>query len=130
MWQNARYLTWNDKGGVGELTVTSVASKSAAGGSVTFSNDGTIRFNPKAGWQGKDWVEYTVKDSAGNVDTGTFYVKVGKGEATPTNPTPVDPPKGHAGGSGTPGTAVDDTNWKTRATDTRRQTTRQLPRTD
>src|SRR3546814_10464153 len=78
MWQNARYLTWNDKGGVGELTVTSVASKSAAGGSVTFSNDGTIRFNPKAGWQGKDWVEYTVKDSAGNVDTGKFYVQVGK----------------------------------------------------
>src|SRR3546814_16374781 len=82
MWQNARYLTWNDKGGVGELTVTSVASKSAAGGSVTFSNDGTIRFNPKAGWQGKDWVEYTVKDSAGNVDTGKFYVQVGKGGST------------------------------------------------
>src|SRR3546814_280936 len=59
MWQNARYLTWNDKGGVGELTVTSVASKSAAGGSVTFSNDGTIRFNPKAGWKGKDRGERT-----------------------------------------------------------------------
>src|SRR3546814_13314510 len=75
MWQNARYLTWNDKGGVGELTVTSVASKSAAGGSVTFSNDGTIRFNPKAGWQGKDWVEYPVTDRAGHVDTVTFYVQ-------------------------------------------------------
>src|SRR3546814_2863394 len=31
MWQNARYLTWNDKGS-GTLKVTSVAGKSSAGG--------------------------------------------------------------------------------------------------
>src|SRR3546814_20167947 len=101
-WQNARYLTWNDKGGDGELTVTSVASKSAAGGSVTFSNDGTIRFNPKAGGQGSDWVEYPLEDSAGNDDTGKFYGLVGKGGSrTPdgdsTAPTPgirADPGRG------------------------------------
>src|SRR3546814_2957650 len=58
MWQNARYLTWNDKGGDGELKVTSVAEKSAAGGTISFSSDGTIRFNPKAGWQGKDAIQY------------------------------------------------------------------------
>src|SRR3546814_10175876 len=82
MWQNARYLTWNDKGGDGELNVTSVAFKSAAGGSVTLSNDGTIRFNPKTGWQGKDFIEYTVKDADGSSDTGKFYVQVGRGGNT------------------------------------------------
>src|SRR3546814_16312290 len=114
MWQNARYLTWNDKGGVGELTVTSVASKSAAGGSVTFSNDGTIRFNPKAGWQGKDWVEYTVKDSPGNVDTGKFYVQVGKGGSTAHHggSSAPEPGIGDAAGRGTPGTSADDKLWK------------------
>src|SRR3546814_20817697 len=82
MWQNARYLTWNDKGGDGPLKVTSVASESAAGGTVSFSSDGTIRFNPKAGWQGKDAIQYTVKDADGSSDTGTFFVQVGKGGST------------------------------------------------
>src|SRR3546814_17914812 len=123
MWQNARYLTWNDKGGVGELTVTSVASKSAAGGSVTFSNDGTIRFNPKAGWQGKGWVEYTVKDSAGNVDTGKFYVQVGKGGRTAPDggPSPPEPGIGDDAGSGKPVAAVAGDLWKTGVDDRLRE---------
>src|SRR3546814_3161710 len=87
MWQNARYLTWNDKGGDGPLKVTAVASESAAGGSLSFASDGTIRFKPKAGWQGKDAIQYTVKDADGSSDTGTFFVQVGKGGSTMS---PVD----------------------------------------
>src|SRR3546814_20998532 len=110
MWQNARYLTRNDKGGVGELTVTSVASKSAAGGSVTFSNDGTIRFNPTAGWQGKDWVEYPVEDSDGHVDTGQFSVQVGTGGSTaPDRGSPAPAPgRGDDDGSRRPVPPDDD----------------------
>ena len=48
MWQNARYLTWNDQGS-GALKVTSVAAKSAAGGNLTFGRDGTSKFTPQDG---------------------------------------------------------------------------------
>src|SRR3546814_11734133 len=114
MWQNARYLTWNDKGGDGPLKVTAVASESAAGGSLSFASDGTIRFKPKAGWQGKDAIQYTVKDADGSSDTGTFFVQVGKGGPTMS---PVD--GGPDGGSGTaPSTGgsgdpviAKDANW-------------------
>src|SRR3546814_10551253 len=95
MWQNARYLTWNDKGGDGPLKVTSVASESAAGGTVSFSSDGTIRFNPKAGWQGKDAIQYTVKDrseehtselqSLMRISYAVFCLKKKKKNARPKN---------------------------------------------
>jgi len=106
MWQNARYLTWNDKGGDGALKVTSVASKSAAGGTIAFDADGTMTYRPKAGWQGKDAVQYTVTDADGSSDTGTFYVQVGKGGS------PMPP----AGGSGS-GNGVDAGNdhWNARS---------------
>src|SRR3546814_6245070 len=78
MWQNARYLTWNDEGS-GTLKVTSVAGKSSAGGSVSFGSDGTIRYTPVAGWQGKDSIQYTVQDGRGATDTGVFHVQVGSG---------------------------------------------------
>src|SRR3546814_8835126 len=74
MWQNARYLTWNDKGS-GTLKVTSVAGKSSAGGSVTFGSDGTIKYTPVAGWQGKDSTQYTVQDGLGATDTGVFHIQ-------------------------------------------------------
>src|SRR5690606_27017760 len=66
MWQNARYLTWNDKGGDGERKVTSMAAKSASGGRISFSCDRSIWYTPKGGWQGKDAIQYTVKDADGS----------------------------------------------------------------
>jgi len=131
MWQNARYLTWNDEGGSGELKVSAVAAKSAAGGTVNFGSDGTIKFIPKAGWQGKDWVEYTVKDATGATDTGKFYVQVGTGTATPpatTPPTTTPPPTAEPpqSGTGKPVTAVDDDMWKTGVNETMWQNARYL----
>src|SRR3546814_14267379 len=78
MGKNARYLAGNDKGS-GTRKGTSVAGKSAAGGSVTFGSDGTIKYAPVAGWQGKDSIQYTVQDGLGATDTGVFHIQVGSG---------------------------------------------------
>ncbi|WP_316975576.1 nucleoside hydrolase-like domain-containing protein [Shumkonia mesophila] len=115
MWQNARYLLTNDKGHDSSLKVTAVASKSAAGGTVTFASDGSINYKPVAGWQGKDCVQYTVTDNDGCTDTGTFHVQVGKGGPvmSPTDGGSTTPPPS-SGGSGNPVNAVDDL-WTTQA---------------
>src|SRR5690606_26905672 len=60
-------------------TVTAVADTSANGGTISFSADGTIKYKPAAGWQGKDSVQYTVTDGTGASDTGIFHVQVGSG---------------------------------------------------
>src|SRR3546814_4204381 len=78
MGKNARYLAGNDKGS-GTRKGTSVAGKSAAGGSGTFGSDGTIKYAPVAGWQGKDSIQYTVQDGLGATDTGVFHIQVGSG---------------------------------------------------
>jgi len=119
MWQNARYLTWNDKGADGGLKVTAVASKSAAGGSITFTDDGTIKFKPLAGWQGKDAVQYTVSDADGSSDTGTFYVQVGSGGSTlppvaTPDPAPTTPSTPGGGGSGN-GVDANNDHWNAKS---------------
>ncbi|MBE0529833.1 MAG: DUF1593 domain-containing protein [Rhodospirillales bacterium] len=101
MWQNARYLLINDEGLDGGLKVTSVASKSAAGASVSFASDGTMTYKPVANWQGKDSVEYTVSDADGSTDTGVYYVQVGAGGSTTPPPS--------SGGSTTPPPSSGDT---------------------
>src|SRR3546814_15485139 len=80
MWTEARYRTWNDKGS-GTLKVGSVAGESSAGGAVTFGSDGTIKYTPVAGWQGKDSIQYTVQDGLGATDTGVFHIQVGSGSS-------------------------------------------------
>ncbi len=111
-WFNTKYLLLNDVGKDGGLKVTQVDAKSAAGGTVSFSNDGTVKYTPVKDWQGKDSIDYTVIDKDGSKDTGTVFIQVGTGTSTPkpTEPVPTDPPSG--GGSGHPVVAGDD-NYKT-----------------
>lgn len=109
-WFNTKYLLLNDVGKDGGLKVSALASKSAAGGTVTLSNDGTVKYTPVANWQGKDSIDYTVMDRDGSKDVGTVFIQVGTGTAsptpTPTQPAPVEPPTG--GGTGNPVVAGDD----------------------
>src|SRR5690606_31562003 len=102
-WFNTKYLLLNDTGKDGGLKVTHVDAKSAAGGTVSFSSDGTVKYTPVKDWQGKDFINYTVVDKDGSNDTGTVFIQVGTGTATPT---PTDPAIGRApsgGGAGRPG---------------------------
>ncbi|MGN7223889.1 Ig-like domain-containing protein [Curtobacterium flaccumfaciens] len=73
-------LTGNDKGT--DLTVTDAASVPDADGTthgdVTIDlATGTITYTPKPGFSGTDTVTYTVRDSSGQVTTGTVIVVVG-----------------------------------------------------
>src|SRR5690606_22069778 len=65
-WFNTKYLLLNDTGKDGGLKVTALSSKSAAGGSVSLSSDGTVKYTPVKDWQGKDSIEYTVVDRDGS----------------------------------------------------------------
>src|SRR5690606_11108574 len=83
---NTKYLLLYDTGKDGGLKVTAVASKSAAGATVTLESTGTAVCTPLKGWQGKDSIEYTVVDKDDSSDTGIVYMQVGDGTATPTPP--------------------------------------------
>ena len=66
----SRYLLTNDKAPDGGLAVVGIASKTAKGGTVTWDADkGLAIYKPKAGFTGKDSVQYTVKDADGSTDT-------------------------------------------------------------
>jgi hypothetical protein len=108
-WFNTKYLLLNDVGKDGGLKVTEVSAKSAAGGAVTFSSDGTVKYTPLKDWQGKDSIEYTVVDRDGSKDTGTVFIQVGTGTSTPKpiEPAPTNPPAS-GGGTGHPVIAGDD----------------------
>ncbi|GEM_PF-1774600 len=110
-WFNTRHILMNDKGLDGGLKVTKIDSKSAAGGTVTLSSDGTVKYTPVKNWQGKDSIEYTVVDKDGSSDTGTIYFQVGNGSSTttpkPAEPAPSNPPVS-GGGTGNPVVAGDD----------------------
>ena len=69
LWDNSRYLTWNDKGADGGLKVSSLVSKSAYGVSVSMDSVGSIMYKAPSGWQGKDILTYTVRDADGSTDT-------------------------------------------------------------
>src|SRR3546814_14766237 len=55
LWFNSRYLLNNDKGADGGLTVESIASNTAKGGTIEWDADtGTTIYRSKAGFTGKD----------------------------------------------------------------------------
>jgi len=112
---NSKHLLLNDTGKDGDLKVTEVAGKSAAGATVTWGKDGTVKYTPLKDWQGKDSISYTVADKDGDEDTGTIFIQVGNGGGTVTQPSsnggvsgtpPVD------SGKNNPVVAVDD-SYKT-----------------
>ncbi|WP_298724646.1 nucleoside hydrolase-like domain-containing protein [uncultured Ferrovibrio sp.] len=104
---NTRHIMMNDKGADGGLKVTNVPTKSAAGATITWGSDGTVKYTPPKGWQGKDSFDYILSDADGSTDVGTVFVQVGNGTSTPTptQPAPTTPP---TSGTGNPVTAVDD----------------------
>ncbi|MGY3451765.1 T1SS-143 repeat domain-containing protein [Bradyrhizobium sp. USDA 4353] len=55
----------------------------AKGGTIHFNADGTYVYKPKADFYGADTVDYTVRDAAGQTDTGTLTINV-----TPVNDAP------------------------------------------
>lgn len=57
------------------LTITSTGS--ASDGSVTIENDGTITYEPDAGFSGKDSFTYTITNGDGKTATATVNVVVG-----------------------------------------------------
>src|SRR3546814_4697794 len=77
LWFNSRYLLNNDKGADGGLTVESIASNTAKGGTIEWDADtGTTIYRSKAGFTGKDHVEYTVADRDGSTDTALIHFDV------------------------------------------------------
>src|SRR3546814_6545120 len=69
LWLNSRYLLNNDKGADGGLTVESIASNTAQGGTIEWDADtGTTIDRTKAGVTGKARVEYNVADRDGRTD--------------------------------------------------------------
>jgi T1SS-143 domain-containing protein len=59
-------------------TVSVVAGDfaTANGGTIHFNADGTYVYKPKADFYGADTVEYTIRDAAGQTDTGTLTINV------------------------------------------------------
>jgi hypothetical protein len=109
LYHNSKYLTWNDKGLDGGLKVSAVDAKSKAGASVSWSADGTMKYQPLANWQGTDSFDYTVVDRDGSSDRGTLFVKVGSGVASSPTPATVPVSASPAGtGAGLPVKALDD----------------------
>ncbi|MBB1295643.1 Ig-like domain-containing protein, partial [Pseudoalteromonas sp. SR41-4] len=54
----------------------SLISAQATQGTVTINNDGTLNYQPKAGFEGVDFIEYTVSDSKGAEAKGEVKVTV------------------------------------------------------
>ncbi|MFK3859472.1 tandem-95 repeat protein, partial [Pseudoalteromonas rhizosphaerae] len=54
----------------------SLISAQATQGTVTINNDGTLNYQPKAGFEGVDFIEYTVTDSKGAEAKGEVKVTV------------------------------------------------------
>ncbi|MEX2642188.1 MAG: tandem-95 repeat protein, partial [Acetobacterales bacterium] len=112
LWENSRYLTWNDKGGDGGLKVTQVDKTSAQGVSVSWAADGTIVYKAKAGFVGTDTVGYTVVGNNGSSDTGKMVITVGNPGSQPAPAPEPAPSDSSDAGSGNPVHAVDDTKYK------------------
>ncbi|BAM90588.1 putative outer membrane adhesin like protein, multiple VCBS domains [Bradyrhizobium oligotrophicum S58] len=58
------------------LSVIAGDFTTAKGGTIHFNADGTYVYNPKADFYGADTVDYTVRDAAGQTDTGTLTINV------------------------------------------------------
>ncbi len=64
------------------LTITSVTSPTANGGTVTIEEDGLgLLYTPASGFEGADTFDYTVTDEDGNQATGTVTTTVAKQDA-------------------------------------------------
>lgn len=59
-----------------QIKISSVAKKSAAGGTVTVSASGKITYKPKAGFSGRDTFKYEIVDSNGLKATATEIIYV------------------------------------------------------
>jgi len=82
LYLNSRYVTTNDKGGSGALTVVSVDAASERGVKVSWggegtASDGTLVYKAPTGFEGIDKITYKVIDAAGHSDLGTILVHVG-----------------------------------------------------
>jgi CshA-type fibril repeat protein len=60
-----------------------VASASAANGSVAINPDGTVTYTPNANFNGTDTISYTVSDGNGGTDTATVTVTVNPANDNP-----------------------------------------------
>ncbi|WP_316202812.1 MULTISPECIES: VCBS domain-containing protein [unclassified Bradyrhizobium] len=58
------------------LSVVAGDFTTAKGGTIHFNADGTYVYKPKADFYGADTVDYTVRDAAGQTDTGTLTINV------------------------------------------------------
>ncbi|NPV19541.1 beta strand repeat-containing protein [Bradyrhizobium aeschynomenes] len=65
------------------LSVVAGDFTTAKGGTIHFNADGTYVYKPKADFYGADTIDYTVRDAAGQTDTGTLTINV-----TPVNDAP------------------------------------------
>jgi large repetitive protein len=66
-----------DPDGVGPaLSVTAYNATSTQGGNVIVDPDGTVHYNPPAGYEGTDTFTYTMSDGEGNTDTATVTFTV------------------------------------------------------
>lgn len=72
----AASLLGNDSTSGASLIFIGVAATSAQGGTVTLAGDGTLRYTPKAEFNGSDSFTYTVSDGQGGTKTGTVTVSV------------------------------------------------------
>ena len=83
------------------LSVTAGDATSAEGVTVTNNSDGTFTYTPPIDFTGTDTFNYTITDSNGCSDEGTFTVTVTEDSTTdPTDPTPdTGDDSGSGGGS-------------------------------
>ena len=72
----AEKLLSNDSLGDVPTAVTTVASSSAKGGTVTSGNNGDYTYRPKSGFSGSDSFSYTIADTDGDTSTAKVNVQV------------------------------------------------------
>src|SRR5690606_9088244 len=74
---NSKYLLLNDEGKDGGLKVTDIGVSTVKGGNVKWDTaSGTAIYTPKAGFSGRDSVDYSIADKDGSQDTGTIHFDV------------------------------------------------------
>lgn len=67
----------NDKVPDGGLAIKSIAKTTAKGGMVSWDSDsGTAIYRAKAGFAGKDYVEYAAQDADGSTDAALIHFDV------------------------------------------------------
>ncbi|MDP5291613.1 retention module-containing protein [Oceanimonas sp. CHS3-5] len=67
----------NDVQGADSASVTGVTLLTEGAGSVSFTEEGLVRFEPAPGFEGNAQIQYTLTDSDGDSDTAVLTVTVG-----------------------------------------------------